>query len=122
MHVTVSQAHKTSYQAPLELSAGAQVLCMERVSEWPGWIWCRSEEASGSQGALEGWIPEAFLARRGTTGTLTRDYSAYELTAQTGEVLEVLEEESGWYWCRNQDGKLGWIPIANTLHKRSPND
>jgi hypothetical protein len=39
-----------------------------------------------------------------------RAYDATELSVIISEELTILDEESGWFWCRHEDGRLGWVP------------
>lgn len=36
-----------------------------------------------------------------------------ELTVTPGEVLEVVSEESGFYWATQPTGERGWVPCGN---------
>jgi uncharacterized protein YgiM (DUF1202 family) len=33
------------------------------------------------------------------------------MEAPAGAVVTVERAESGWYWCQNQQGERGWLPI-----------
>ena len=103
----VTHAYTTSYPEPLRLTQGARVDIGDRESEWPGWLWCTA--ADGTQG----WVPASWLKRTGATGILLRDYDATELTAPKGETVAVLSAEAGWYWCRTDDGRVGWLPAEH---------
>jgi uncharacterized protein YgiM (DUF1202 family) len=61
----------------------------------------------------KGWVPERYLRRRGKKSIATRGYDTTTLDPPKGEVLTVIEEdlESGWVWCRDQSGSVGWFPI-----------
>ena len=47
-------------------------------------------------------------------GIVRTAYDTTELPAQPGDVLDVLEEDvqSGWLWCRNREGREGWVPVS----------
>ncbi|OWR29556.1 hypothetical protein CDO73_15335 [Saccharibacillus sp. O23] len=36
------------------------------------------------------------------------------MTAEAGETLTVLEEESGWLRGKRENGEIGWIPCEHT--------
>ena len=38
------------------------------------------------------------------------EYTATELTCVAGQVLEGLQEQHGWVFCRAADGDTGWVP------------
>ena len=48
----------------------------------------------------------------GPSVKMQRDYNATELTVRGGEEVFVLEEESGWVFCRTMDGRKGWLPYT----------
>ncbi len=105
----VHQYHRRSYAHPIKLVQGEKVRVTKR-DLWQDqylWLWCVS--ASGG----EGWVPAVFLRVEGDTAYALRDYDAIELTVAEGEQLDLLEAVSGWYWARNAEGELGWVPVAN---------
>ena len=51
----------------------------------------------------------------GQTGSTHAAYSAKELTVITGQELTIVQEESGWLWCYDQQGKHGWVPISHVI-------
>ena len=57
-------------------------------------------------------MPARHIAIDGSVGTVITAYDTTELPATSGETGEVLvdDSESGWSWCRNADGREGWIP------------
>jgi hypothetical protein len=77
---------------------------MGREGEHPGWLWCTNREGKS------GWVPVAYLERRGETAVARRDYDSEELAVETGDELIVTHEESGWLWCTNRQGASGWVP------------
>jgi uncharacterized protein YgiM (DUF1202 family) len=101
----VRSPHRSDYPDPLRLKVGQRVTIGDKVSEWPGWLWC-TEEAGKS-----GWVPEAYVRREGDTGWLVVEYDATELSAAEGDQVEVLMQESGWAWCRKSSGDEGWLPL-----------
>ena len=76
-------------------------------SEWPAFALVETE------GGERGWVPKRYLRREGSRAVALRRYDTATLVPAVGEVLTVLEEdqESGWVWCRDRDGKVGWFAI-----------
>ena len=103
-HVLLDYASSNS--DPIVMRAGDELTIHQRESEWSGWIWCTNAEGKGS------WVPEQFLERSGDKGRATVDYDATELTVHAGEKLRVEEEVNGWLWCINEQGQMGWVPVA----------
>ena len=74
--------------------------------EWPAFaLVVRGEE--------RGWVPKRYLSRREGKATATRTYDTTTLNPSEGEILTVIEEdmESGWLWCRDARGGLGWFAL-----------
>jgi len=59
------------------------------------------------------WVPSVYLDQTGTSGRLKCDYVVTELNVAQGERLEIIGEESGWFWCRKETGENGWVPAEN---------
>ncbi len=51
----------------------------------------------------------------GRTGRTHLAYNAIELTVSAGQELTIEQVESGWLWCRDQQGKRGWVPISHVM-------
>ncbi len=108
----VTKAHTRSYDDPIMLRAGDVVQVTKR-DMFDGaylWLWCLGGDGK------EGWVPAAFLDVDADekAARARRDYSALELTVAEGEVVTVVECESGWCWVKNARGDAGWVP-ASTL-------
>jgi len=103
----VIQRYQTEYTDPIVVSKGEVLTLGGRDTQWVGWIWCWNGAGKG------GWVAERYLELAEATGTMLRDYDAHELNVNTGEELEILDEESGWLWCRNSAQHEGWIPAEN---------
>ena len=99
--------YTTPYNDPIVLHEDEPVTTGKTDDEWPGWIWCTSIENKS------GWVPENVIANDGNLSRAARDYTARELNVRVGDKLTIIEEESGWYWCRTQSGNLGWVPVKN---------
>jgi hypothetical protein len=103
----VNRAHRRSYDSPISLSAGDHVTITKR-DLWDGqheWLWCIASTGR------EGWVPAAYLDSQNNKGLALRDYCAMELSVTEGEIVTILDEESGWYWCKNGAGMEGWVPV-----------
>jgi hypothetical protein len=103
----VIKAHTTDFPNPLILKAGDILKTEPKKTEWPGWVWCTEKDGNS------GWIPANYLEIENNTARMRCDYNATELTAQIGDILNVLDEESSWYWCVTPRGSKGWIPKDN---------
>ena len=74
--------------------------------EWPAFVLV-------IKGEERGWVPKRYLDRRGNRTVAIRRYDTTTLSPSVGDILTVVEEdrESGWYWCEDKDGKLGWFAV-----------
>lgn len=109
-NVIVIKAHKASYDKTINAKAGDIVTLDHSKSpdnEWPGWIWGVDKNGLGS------WLPINYLDIENDTAKFKCDYSAKELTVEISDKLTVINEESGWYLCKDESGQIGWIPIEN---------
>jgi uncharacterized protein YgiM (DUF1202 family) len=104
----------SDYPDPLLLMAGDEVEIGTKKSPWPGWAWITAS------GGKSGWIPGAFVSRRGARGVVLRYYDATELDVEKGEELVLHEEVAGWYWCTNRAGRRGWVPVENVTLLSTP--
>jgi hypothetical protein len=104
---TVTTDYASAFSDPVKINDGEALLLRRRETVWDGWLWCTTEEGKS------GWIPESFVDTAGDTGKANRDYDATELTVLAGDELDILDEESGWAWCRNSLGTFGWVPLDN---------
>ena len=105
---TTKKAHQRSYDTPIKLIKGDQV-SITKQDKWDDeylWLWCVHFSCG------EGWVPATLIARDGDTGIVTRNYDAIELTVAAGEPLIIYEQQSGWYWCENEKGHEGWVPVS----------
>ena len=95
----------TPYPDHFNVRVGEKLEVYEKKSEWPGWVWCKT--ATGK----ESWVPAQYLKREATGFMAINDYDAKELTVKKNELIEILKEESGWAWCRKENGEEGWLPL-----------
>jgi hypothetical protein len=108
MNVKVRKDYISAYPDPLIAKKGDVFKLQRKKAEWSGWKWCIREDGA------RGWIPEKYLEIDGGNATLLIDYDATEHTAKAGEILEVITEVAGWYYCLNDKQEKGWIPKENT--------
>jgi hypothetical protein len=104
--VTASARHRPPRRRPIRLSPGDAVRVGARDDEWPAFVKVRFGRGSG-------WVPSRHLEDQGGGRAIARTvYDTTELSVDPGDDLEVLErdDESGWLWCRDSDGKEGWVP------------
>lgn len=75
---------------------------------WPAFVLVAND------GGENGWVPRRFLEGDGAERIVIEAYDTTTLDPQLGEVLELLEAdpESGWLWCRDPRGAIGWFPIS----------
>ncbi len=106
----VIRAYEREFPDPIVVQAGEPLTLSDQFSNWnqnPAWrwVWCTDARGKG------GYVPLSVIETRDHASSARRDYSAVELTAQVGETLTIEDADSGWYWCANQRGEHGWIPI-----------
>lgn len=101
------KAHKASFDYSAVFKKGDKVKVAREDPDMPGWYWCESKDGVWS------WIPEEYLDRHGTKGTVTDNYDTTELTVEVGDTLDYVTEVKFWTLCRAHDGKEGWVPTAN---------
>ncbi|MFX1375161.1 MAG: SH3 domain-containing protein [Promethearchaeota archaeon] len=99
--------YRSPFPDPVKLQEHERVQIIKKESEWPGWVWCISKNGK------EGWVPKSYLEIHGKSAILLQDYDATELTVAVGEELIIENQESGWIWGSNKEGKKGWVPLKN---------
>jgi hypothetical protein len=101
----VHHQHKPETKDFILGTTGVLLVYERRETIYPGWIWCTDEHGNHA------WVPEAYVSVVGETCVLTRDYDSRELEVEVGEMVQVLETESGWAWVLNDEGRNGWVPL-----------
>jgi len=78
----------------------------ERATEWPAFVFVTIRSG-------EGWVPSRYLSADTGTAVVTIPYDTTELALAPGAEVAVVEldDESGWWWCRRDDGVEGWVPV-----------
>ena len=106
MRVRVIRPYEQPYPDPIEVRRGDHVVPdFGKETDIEGWVWCTAEDGRA------GWTPRAWLRQEEGCWWIDRDFNAIELTIATGELLNVLAEESGFYRVERPDGETGWVPI-----------
>ncbi len=104
--VRVVESHVTSDLNPIRFRTDDKLTVGHHDQIWRGYIW------GTDQAGHSGWVPEEYLQIEAAEGTALalRDYDSTELTVGRKEILDVLDEASGWYLCRTNAGTTGWVP------------
>lgn len=108
----VVRPHESEFPCPITFRKGAPLVVGEEYvgSEgWDNWFLC------GTPGQESGWVPGQIIERLdGTVGRALEDYTARELDADKGEVLNGTRELNGWLWCEKTcRSASGWVPLEN---------
>jgi hypothetical protein len=99
--------YRTQYHDPVRCARGEAVTVGKCDDEWPEFYW--ATDAHGRSG----WVHRRYLEATAGTTRAARDYSARELDARQGEIVQLLEEAGGWWWCENSAGAQGWLPARD---------
>ncbi len=81
----------------------------ERDTEWPEFVFVTAAHGSG-------WVPARHLLSVSSgLAEVVMPYDTTELPTEAGQVLDVLAEDpqSGWIWCRDSNGRTGWVPLKS---------
>jgi len=105
MNSIVLFAHTPESEESISGTTGDRLTFERRETVYPGWIWCT--DVLGNRA----WVPEAFVSVSGETCVLVRDYDSRELAVSEGEVVRILEKESGWAWVVDDLDRRGWVPL-----------
>jgi Variant SH3 domain. len=110
-HVVAREAHEIPDRPALQVAAGELVQLGERDDRWPAFVFVTTPHGAG-------WVPARHLSTPSDpppgTAVVQIPYDTTELPTRVGDVLEVLTEDllSGWLWCRADNGRQGWVPVA----------
>ena len=102
----VIEKHIASFPYSMVVREGEEVEVGREDDEMPGWFWCTNAEG------VSGWIPGDYVRIEGDKGTILVKYDTVEFTVDVGEILEHIKEAMGWAWCRDSEGRLGWVPLS----------
>lgn len=97
------------YKNPIKLLKGDQVrvLKYEDTPEWKGWVYCSDHRG------FEGWVSETYLQIESQTALVLKYYDATEIDLTENQIVQILNEEFGWAWVRNENNQEGWVPLKN---------
>lgn len=112
----VAKDYQAEFADPIAVEAGEAFTVDERTDVWENnlawiWVWCTNQREKS------GWVPKKIIQMDpdSQTGTTQVAYNARELTVTAGQELIIKQEESGWFWCCDQQGKCGWVPISHMM-------
>jgi uncharacterized protein YgiM (DUF1202 family) len=92
-------------RTPLHLSAGELVTLGVEDKAWAGWVWVTTAEGRGT------YVPASCLQPlHPPQARVLEAFEAVDLSVKKGQPVTVLQEVSGWFWCRNEGGQEGWVP------------
>ena len=105
MECVAHTAHEILEAAPLQVEVGQAVVVGQRASTWPAFVFVTAGNGSG-------WVPARHLSADHGSAMVLTAYDTTELPVAAGEVVTVVDrdDESGWWWCRNLEGREGWVP------------
>ena len=100
-----NRAHRVPERAPLQVAEGQVVEVGDRDTEWPEFVFLVTDAGSG-------WVPARHLSADHGTAIVVEPYDTTELPVAEGEevVVTARDDQSGWWWCRSEDGTEGWVP------------
>lgn len=109
----VLKDYKSCYPDPIILKKDDQVIYGKEDKQFANWIFCKSIKTK-----KEGWVPKQILTRpdSNSLSKVTEDYSANELTVQTGDQLIELKQLNEWTFCKTMENELGWVPTKHLDH------
>ena len=106
-HARLLRDYRKQYADPVRFARGETVLVGERDSDWSEFLWATDA------GGRSGWVHQRYLDGDRGAAQATRDYDAIELDAKIGELVQLIDEAGGWWWCRNETGAQGWLPARD---------
>ena len=107
MKIQVSSPHELPERPSIQLQVGEPVMVGDRDTEWPEFVFVSS--AAGS-----GWVPARHLSASSGAAVVEVAYDTKELAVVAGQQVTVVarDDASGWWWCRDNTGAEGWVPVA----------
>ena len=107
MRARSNDGHAIPERPPIRLVVGEQIRISDRGSEWPEFVFVTT--AAGS-----GWVPARHLSGDSGLVIAEQPYDTKELEVAAGDEVTVVERDdvSGWWWCRDEAGDEGWVPVS----------
>ncbi|HEX9934294.1 MAG TPA: SH3 domain-containing protein [bacterium] len=105
----VIKMHQPESCNPLSVPRGERLSFERRKTEWPGWLWCKTQNGRSA------WVPEPWVSIEGSACVMERDYDSRELSVKPDDVLTGILALCGWLLAENGDGRRGWVPLDNVL-------
>lgn len=103
-----TRERQAQYEDPIRFARGAVLEVKRRDEEWTEFFWCRAPDGR------EGWVHQDFFRpESGDRAVATRDYDAVEHSFGENEWMQPLETLNGWSWCRDAQGRLGWVRVGD---------
>ncbi|MGJ8644190.1 MAG: SH3 domain-containing protein [Luteolibacter sp.] len=104
MNFKINADYEENNTRALHLAAGQEVTSGPADTAWPGWIW--ATDSSGSTG----YVPAEILEPLGEDRWAAMEaFDPTVLKVTRGETVDSLKQIHGWHWCRNSEGKEGWV-------------
>lgn len=100
-------SHDIPERSPIRLAPGEPVVVGERDTDWPAFVFVNA--SSG-----QGWVPLRHLSADRGAAVVEVAYDTTELAVEPGQEVTVVDrdDESGWWWCRDDSGAEGWVPVS----------
>ncbi|ATP45794.1 SH3 domain-containing protein [Pseudomonas kermanshahensis] len=111
MHYVVIERHRSEYPRPIRFAKGTLLDIGPRYEGEPGW---QDWYLCSCPGQEPGWVPAQLIERFSVEkGRALDHYSAHELDADPGQLVQKVRSLNGWMWCRrHDDDEFGWLPLA----------
>jgi len=100
--------HQAIYPNPISIKQDDRITLSGRDDVWDGhrWLWAIANDSR------EGWVPDDLpIALSGNSARSAYDYSAAEISVDSGEFVNGTTQRHGWLWCQNNQGTFGWVPL-----------
>ncbi|SDB98721.1 SH3 domain-containing protein [Acinetobacter boissieri] len=106
MKFKVIKKYESQYKKPIVVTCGTKIEIGLEDEQWKGWFFCKTHDNRG-------WIPKQVIDfKSDTEGLIIKDYTAKELDAKKGDLIEKIVELNEWIWGVNQSTlDKGWIPL-----------
>ena len=99
----------SAFPEPLLLKRGELLRVENKKSEWPGWVWCISNDGK------KGWIPKSYLKLKGKQYIMIHDYDATELTVSKGQELIIEKEETAISGTERSPRRWRSVPVLSSV-------